>query len=402
MTKYAYTARNDQGVKIEGSIEAASTDDARKKLAAMSAMPLTVKAQSRLSFGMPSFMKKRLKAADLILFTKQFRTLFNAGVPITRLLQILQHQSENAQLKQVAAHMTQDVTDGKSLSAAFRVHPKVFGPLYCSMIEAGELAGSLGSMLDRLVFLIQHDYKMEKDIATALRYPKMVLMALTVAFFVLLNGVIPKFAQIFSSSRIDLPWPTLAAIGLQRFLETYWYLALGGVALGIWAYGRWVITPQGRYQRDTLLLHLPIIGPVLQKAAMARFASSFSVLQASGVATLSSMTVLINTIGNAAIAHQFSLIQEKLREGRGLSGPLKNAKHFTPLLVSMVAIGEESGNLEGMLNDISAHYDEEVEYAVGGMTEAVGPILLVGLTVMVGFFALAIFLPMWDMSKIIK
>jgi type IV pilus assembly protein PilC len=235
-----------------------------------------------------------------------------------------------------------------------------------------------------------------------MRYPKMVLGALTIAFFVLLNMVIPKFVTIFAKARIELPLPTKIAIGMHHAITTYWPIVFGLLVAAIAGYKWWVRTETGRYWRDYALLHVPITGPVLQKSVMARFASIFSILQSSGVSVLDALDVLTNTIGNAAIAREFRKIQDKLREGRGIADPLKSAKFFTPLVINMVAIGEESGSLDSMLKDVAAHYDEEVEYAVAGMSEAIGPVLIVALAAVVGFFALAIFMPMWDLTQMVQ
>ncbi len=404
MASFSYTARNENGVKMEGVIDAESTEAARAILFSRGYVPLAVKASRggglSLRLGSLADALSPIPPKDLILFTKQFRTLFQAGIPITQLLQVLQNQTEHKRLKAIAAEMSQAIMGGATLYDAFRAHPKVFSELYCSMMRAGEASGALGEVMDRLVYLLEHEHKIRSDIKSALRYPKMVVGALAVAFFVLLNLVIPKFVLIFSQARIELPWPTKIAIGLHHILSTYWYGVLAVVVAGIFAYKYWVRTEEGRYWRDRLVLRLPGVGPVIQKSVMARFASIFAILQSSGVSVLDALDVLNNTIGNAAIAREFTRIQEQLREGRGIAEPLRTARFFTPLVVNMVAIGEESGSLDAMLNDVARHYDEEVEYAVVGMAEAIGPVLIVALAAVVGFFALAIFMPMWDLTQV--
>lgn len=400
MPTFVYEARNANGVKMDGTIEAESAEAARAILFSRDFIPISVKGESTgFSFGALDNLLNPIPQKELILFTKQFRTLFQAGIPITQLLQVLQNQSEHKRLKSIAAEMSQAIVGGSTLYDAFKAHPKVFSTLYCAMVRAGEASGALGEVMDRLVYLLEHEHKIRSDIKSALRYPKMVLGALGVAFFVLLNMVIPKFVAIFTQTKLDLPLPTKIAIALHYYLSTYWYVALAAVFCTIVAYSRWVKTDHGKYWRDYTLLQLPGVGPVLQKAAMARFASIFSILQSSGVAVLEALDVLTLTIGNAVIAKEFQRIQDKLREGRGIAAPLKTAKFFTPLVVNMVAIGEESGSLDAMLNDIARHYDEEVEYAVASMSEAIGPILIVTLAAVVGFFALAIFMPMWDLTQ---
>ena len=400
MPTYVYTALNDNGVNMQGTIDADSADTARALLLARGYVPMKVKAQgASIEFGALGDILNPVKPKELILFTKQFRTLFQAGIPITQLLQVLQNQTESTRLKRVAADMAQSIVGGSTLYDAFKAHPRVFSELYCSMMRAGEASGALGDVMERLVYLLEHEHKIRSDIKSAMRYPKMVMGALLIAFFVLLNVVIPKFVLIFSQARIQLPWPTKVAIAMHHAITDYWPLLLAVLVALIAGYKWWVRTPTGKYWRDNLLLRVPIIGPVLQKSVMARFASIFSIMQSSGVTVLDALDVLTNTIGNEAIAREFRKIQDKLREGRGIADPLKSAKFFTPLVINMVAIGEESGSLDSMLKDVAAHYDEEVEYAVAGMAEAIGPILIVVLAAVVGFFALAIFMPMWDLTQ---
>jgi len=347
-------------------------------------------------------MLTKVKAADLILFTKQFRTMNRAGVPMLSLLEVLQDQTENQSLKRISGLLHQDIEEGTSLYDAFRKYPKVFSPLYCSMLQAGEASGALPEVLDRLTYIIEHENKIRSDVKSALQYPIIVIVFLAIAFFVLLTFVIPKFVPIFEKAHVALPIPTKISILLYQFMSNYWYIILGGVVSVAIILTYYLRTEQGKYVRDTFLMKLPVIGPLFVKAAMSRFASIFAILQSSGVAVLESLRILSGTIGNSAISREFELIGEKLEEGRGISEPLKSARYFTPIVVNMVAIGEESGNLAEMLNDISEHYDSELEYAMTKLSEAIGPILTIGLAGVVGFFALSIFLPMWDLTKMAK
>ena len=230
----------------------------------------------------------------------------------------------------------------------------------------------------------------------------MVVVALVIAFFVLLTFVIPKFVGIFQKAGLDLPLPTLICLYMYRFLQNYWYMLLGGLVLAVLALRYWFKTKQGEYVRDKFILKIPLVGELFLKAAMSRFASIFSILQASGVAVLSSLDILSGTIGNAAISREFSQLKDKIQEGRGISAPLRSSGYFPPMVVDMIAVGEESGELEQMLQVISTHYDDEVEYAVKGLAEAIGPILIISLAAIVGFFAMAIFLPMWDLTKMAR
>ena len=270
------------------------------------------------------------------------------------------------------------------------------------MVEAGEFSGTLPDILERLVYILEHEQKVRADIKSALQYPITVIAALVVAFFVLLTFVIPKFVGIFQKAGLDLPLPTLICLHMYQFLQQYWYLLFGGCALGILAFGYWVKTEQGEYVRDALILRIPLVGVLFVKAAMSRFASIFAILQASGLTILNSLEILSGTIGNAAISREFSNLRNRVQEGKGISSPLKSSRYFPPMVVDMVAVGEESGELEEMLRVIAGHYDDEVEYAVKGLSDAIGPVLVVSLAAVVGFFAMAIFLPMWDLTKMVK
>jgi type IV pilus assembly protein PilC len=328
--------------------------------------------------------------------------MMQAGVPILRLLQVLENQTQDKTLKRVVTAISRDVKDGLTLNAAMKKFPSTFSPLFLSMINAGEVSGSVPEILGRLIDIIEHEAKIKSDIKSALQYPITVLIALGLAFFVLLTFVIPKFVDIFAKTGIALPLPTKIAMLLYQGLANYWYILIIGLAALIVGLRSYFKTADGRYLLDAFLLKMPLFGPLFQKAAMSRFASIFAIMQASGVPVMQTMEVISNTIGNTAISREFDHVRDRIQEGQGISGPLGSAKYFTPMVVDMVAIGEESGNIEDMMRQVSIHYDDEVSYAVKGLSDAIGPILIVGLAAVVGFFAMAIFLPMWDMTKMVK
>jgi type IV pilus assembly protein PilC len=341
-------------------------------------------------------------APDLILFTKQFKTLIRAGVPILKLLQVLENQTDNLKLKNIVGTMSRDIKEGSSLSDAFKKHPKAFSPLYCSMVQAGEASGTLPEILERLIYIIEHEHKIKSDVKSALQYPVIILFFLGVTFLILLTYVIPKFVKIFVTAGLELPLATRICMVMYQFLVDYWYVVIGISVAAILGLINFFRTDQGRFVRDTFLLNVPILGPLFIKAAMSRFASIFAILQTSGVAILESMKILSGTIGNTAISREFSRINDRLEQGRGIAGPLSSAKYFTPIVINMVAIGEESGNLDEMLSEVAGHYDSELEYAMKKLSDSIGPILTVGLAGVVAFFALAIFLPMWDLTQMAR
>ena len=409
MAIYSYQAINEQGTNVTGTVEADSVEMAENALLAKGYLPEKITATSGGQAGAGgSFLagiQERLaevKLPDLILFTKQFRSMMQAGVPILRILQVLENQSQDKTLKKVVAAIGQDIKSGATLHEAMKRHPAVFSPLYLSMINAGEISGTVPEILGRLIAIIEHEARIKADIKSALQYPMIVLIALGIAFFVLLTFVIPKFAVIFAKSGVALPLPTQIAMSLYRIIAHYWHVLIGALVALILALRGYFRTPDGRHARDALLLRLPLIGPLLQKAAMSRFASIFAILQASGIPVMQTMEILSGTIGNVAISNQFERIRERIQEGQGISGPLSAAKYFTPMVIDMIAIGEESGNMEDILQHIAIHYDDEVGYAVKRLSDMIGPILMVGLAAVVGFFAMAIFLPMWDLTKMAR
>jgi type IV pilus assembly protein PilC len=406
MPKFSYQAITETGATTSGEIEADSLEVANNMLASRGYIPTRVKAEQPALSGLQmSKIREQLspvKAPELILFTKQFKTMINAGVNMMNMLQILEEQTENLKLRGILGRMHQDIKEGASLYDAFRKHPKVFSPLYCSMIQAGEASGALPEVLERLIYIIEHEHQVKADIKSAMTYPLIVVVFLFTAFLVLITQVIPKFVNIFNNAGLTLPLPTQICLLIYTFLSNYWYLLLGGTAVAVLFVYYYLKTDQGKLARDTILMRVPLIGPLFVKSAISRFASIFSILQASGVDVLDSMDILSGTIGNAAVGGELDRIKDSLAEGRGIAGPLGQAKYFTPMLINMVAIGEESGNLENMLRDVAEHYDTEVEYSMKKLSEAIGPLLTVGLAAVVGFFALAIFLPMWDLTLMAK
>ncbi len=406
MTFFTYTALNENGNEIAGELEADSKDLALEILASRGHIPETVKEKSgqasARAFDRFKDSLTPVKTRDIILFTKQFKTLIQAGVDMIQILSIMEAQTENKRLQKIITGISEDIREGASLTIAFKKHERVFSPLYCSMIQAGEASGSLPDVLDRLIYIIEHEHKVKSDIKAAMRYPAMVVCFLGVAFFVLLTFVIPKFINIFEKAGIDLPLPTKICMIMYNMISNYWLACLVGTIVSIIVLVKLLKTEKGKFVLDSFLMKLPLVGHLIVKSAMSRFASIFSILQSSGVTVLESIDILSATIGNAAVTREFIMVKELLTEGRGISRPLRQAKYFTPMVINMVAIGEESGNLDEMLQEIAVHYDAEVEYSTKGLSEAVGPILTVGLAAVVGFFALAIFLPMWDLTKMVN
>ncbi len=406
MPTFTYRAINESGVTVSGTMEADTAEVATNTLVGRGLIPsrVTPRKSSRPFSAITALLERinPIKAQELILFTKQFRTMIRAGVPMMTILQTLETQTEDPGLKRIIIAITQDISEGLSLYDAFRKHPRTFPSLFCSMVRAGEASGALPAVLGRLIYIMEHEHKMKSDIRSALQYPVIVLGFLIVTFFVLLTYVIPKFSAIFSRAGLDLPLLTRICVGMYNLMLDFWPLILVVFVVVVTALVYFLKTDRGRLYRDTLLLTAPLVGPLFRKAAMSRFASIFSILQSSGVAVIESMQILSETINNSAISREFNQITERLEEGRGISGPLRQSRYFTPIVINMTAIGEESGNMEEMLNDIAEHYDDELEYAMKRLSDSIGPFMTIGLAVLIGFFALAIYMPMWDLTKVVQ
>lgn len=405
MPQFLFTAITDHGKTIEGVIEADSIAAAQLQISRQGQIPVRVNPLQRAgatgSTALANLFNK-VTPAEIILFTKQLRTMLRTGIPILKTLAILEEQSKNPALQKAMAQMAQEIQEGATMTAVFRKQPHIFSKLYCGLINAGEISGTMTEVLERVTYILEHEYKVKRDIKSALAYPKMVVATLIGAFFFLLTFVIPKFVGIFAKAGIELPLPTKICLLMYHGLQTYWPLMLGATLAVVFGLKLFFKTEQGAITRDLVLVRLPIVGPLFIKSAMSRFSSILAILLSSGVSVLASFEILSATIGNAAIAKELDTLSTKMSEGHGISAPLAASPFFPPMVVNMMAIGEESGALDEMLRQVARHYDEEVEYAVAGLSEAIGPVLIILLTTVVGFFALAIFLPMWDLTKMVK
>ncbi len=406
MATFVYQAVNQKGEDVRGAVEAESADAAGDILFSRGYLPSKIREKKRggreFDFAWAEGLLSSVTERDLILFTQQFRTMMRGGLPMMQILQVLKEQTDNVKLQKTIERMAKDINEGSSLNEAFRKHPSVFPDLYCSVVQAGEASGQLSDVLHQLAYIMEHEEKVKNNVKAALRYPLFVAAFLVFAFFVLLIYVIPKFVRIFEKSGIDLPLPTVICLGMYRFFVDHWAvicLTVAGVIVFLFNFLR---TDKGKNLKDVLFLKIPFLGPLFLKAAMSRFASIFAILQTSGVPVLESMKILSGTIGNYAISKEIEKVRDKIEKGSSLAAPFKSSELFTPMIVNMIAVGEQSGNLEEMLKEIAEHYDSEVEYAMFRLSEAIGPVLTIFMAVIVGFFALAIFMPIWDLARIVR
>lgn len=402
MAKYRYIAVDREGAQRTGVIEAPSAEEANRKVYAMELVTVQMREEAGEAKAQgPGLLKRmrKIRSQELILFTKQLSTSIRVGIPMSECLASLESKGSLPLLREVAAAMRKAVEEGSQLSEAMAAHPHVFNAMYRSVVAAGESSGALPEVLDRLIYLTEHDAKVRADIRTAVRYPIIVMVTLAVAFAIMLGFVVPKFVTFFAKANIELPLPTKICLQLSHLFTDYGPLVLLGAVLTVIVYWIAVRTPTGGRIRDRVLLALPLIGPVLNKAAMTRFSSMLSILLSSGVMVVEAFKIVGRTVGNRAIEQDFGVLVKELEAGSGIAGALRSSKHFPPLLLSMVAVGEETGQLDDLLQKVSEHYDAELSYQMKRLSDAIGPILIVSLACVVGFFALAIYMPMWELTQ---
>jgi type II secretory pathway component PulF len=402
MPQFVYKAVTPQGNVIEDKMEAANVQAVAEKLQQFEFLPLKISAKGgglqRDIFN----SAPKVKIDDVIVFTRQLVTLLKAGVPLLACLDALGEQTENKGFKDIIRAIYRDVESGVSFSEALGKHPKVFEPLYVSSIRAGESGGALDEVLERLSELLEHDRETRARVKAAMRYPIIVIVSMVVAFFALMLLVVPKFIAMFEKVGLDLPMPTRILVFLYGIISTQWYILLLVIIALVIGFKLWIKTERGRYVWDGLVLKIPIFGPLILKTAMSRFTRMFETLNSSGLPILQTLDIVSGTVGNAVIGREIQKASLGIRQGEGIAVPLKQSRLFPPMVVRMISIGEQSGSLDEMLLNVSKHYDMEVEYAVKNLTSMIEPILTVGLGTIVLFLALAIFLPMWDLTKLAR
>lgn len=404
MPLFEYKARDKMGELVAGSMDAPNAEAVGSELGRMGHFPVTISSaeadegeESEKVDPLERFQKVTNK--ELVLFTRQMSTLFNAGIPILGILVALQDQIGSRKFKKVVKQLQVDIQDGLSLSEAMAKHPSVFDDLYVSMIAAGEAGGVMDELLKRLASLMEREMENDAKVKGAMSYPKMVVSAMTIAVVVLMWKVVPIFVNMFEKAKIELPLATQILIATNKAFFDYWYLLIGGVALSIFIFKKYTATEMGRYQWDMFMIKVPIMGPIVLRSSMAKFARVFSTLQAGGVSILEILNVTARVVDNVVISSIIRGLRDSVQEGTGLAAPLKQSGLIPPLVIQMIAAGEESGALDAMLEKVADYYDEEVDHAVKNLSSMIEPILLLFMAGLVLFLALAIFMPMWDMSK---
>lgn len=403
MGRFAYRAVDERGRVVQASVDADSRETVYAQLDRMGLIPLSVK-EERTSLDLRELISRyqRIKTDDLIFFTRQLQTIVRSGIPLIAGLRALEEQTANLRLKRAIREVWTDVDRGLSFSQALSKHKGIFSEVYISMVRAGEVGGVLEGVLDRLAGILEFQMKTKEMLKSAMRYPIMVTVGILVAFFVLATYVIPRFAALFKGFKMELPLPTRVMLSLNSIVQSYGIYLFAGLfvlMLILYAYSR---TAKGRLTFDRLKLRMPVIGSILLKISMSRFAYMFENMVRTGVPIMRALDIVARTIGNEYIAQQILEIARKTERGRGIWKPLKESKIFPPLVVHLVSTGEETGALEEMLREVSAHYDREVAYSISRLSAWIEPIMTVTLSILILFLALAVLLPWWNMVQTVR
>jgi type IV pilus assembly protein PilC len=400
MAKFRYRARDSYGKVVEGVLEAVNVEDLETSLKKRGLIPIKVEKSEEggLAGILYRFFGKRgVSIKDLLFFTRQFTTMLKAGLPLTRILDILSYQSPTKKLREVAKELKRNVESGIPLSTSMTNYPTIFSNLYISMVRAGEVGGTLDRSLERITEFLENDYRLRQKIKSAMSYPLFVLIfAFTLGFFMLLVFV-PRFAGFFSDLNVPLPALTAFTLNLSRTLTKYWWLVFIILIVGYSLYNIYKSTPYGKERVDRGKLRMPILGKVNHLTIMARFAGTLSSLLSAGVPLLQALDTVAATVDNVIIEREITKIEDRVRRGETLSKPMEDSGLFTPMVVQMTAVGEETGELEGMLKKVSEFYEEEVDRAVGQLTSMIEPLLIIFVGGIIGFIVISLYLPIFYM-----
>lgn len=399
MPNYSWKGRTRAGRVQEGVLVAESKEAA---IAALRKQQIVVTAvtEKGKEFALPK-LGGRISSKEIAIFTRQFSVMIDAGLPLVQCLEILGAQQDNKAFQKVLFQVRQDVESGSTLADALRKHPKAFDDLYCNMVTAGEAGGILDTILQRLAQYIEKIVKLRASVRSALVYPTAVIAIAVLVVWVILWKVIPTFATLFEGLGASLPLPTRITIALSHFIGSFWWLMILAVIGGVVFLARYHKTHKGRRHIDGFLLRLPVLGSVLRKIAVARFCRTLGTLVSSGVPILEALEITARTSGNAIVEDAIMATRRSVEEGKTISDPLKATDVFPPMVVQMVAVGEQTGALESMLSKIADFYEDEVDEATANLLALLEPVMIVFLGVVIGGIVVSMYLPMFDLiSKI--
>jgi type IV pilus assembly protein PilC len=398
MPQFTYTARDAKGEMKQATIEAPNRDEVMSQLKKQKLQVIKVDEG-------PATKKKaggKIKRRDIVIFTRQFSTMINSGLPLVQALDILANQSENPALKDVCRQVVFDVESGNTLADALRKHPKAFDELYVNMVAAGESGGILDTILLRLAVFIEKNDALVSKVKGAMIYPGVIMTVAGGAISILLIFVIPTFQKMFGEAGIALPLPTQIVIGISKFLRTPppapgGWLVIGVAFFGFKAFKKYKATTDGALKVDQLMLKVPILGDVIRKSAVSRFTRTLGTMISSGVSILEGLEITAKTSGNRVVQDAIMESRASIAGGDTISAPLKKSGVFPPMVISMINVGEQTGGLDEMLTKIADFYDGEVDTAVSGLLAMMEPMMIVFLGVVVGGMVIAMYLPIFDM-----
>jgi type IV pilus assembly protein PilC len=397
MPAFTYTARTSNGELRTATIDAPSREDVVAQLRRQRMSIVKVDEDAK-----PKKLKGSIKMRDVVIFTRQFSTMINAGLPLVQALDILAKQSENKVLAAVTRDLVFDVESGHTVADALAKHPNAFSDLYVNMVAAGEAGGILDTILLRLATFMEKNDALVRKVKGAMIYPGVIMSVAAIAITVLLIFVIPVFEGMFNSVGLALPLPTRVVIGLSRFLKGYWFVVAGVIAGAVWLLRRYYRTSNGKLAIDRMLLRMPVLGDVLRKSAVSRFTRTLGTLISSGVSILDGLEITAKTAGNRVIQDAIMSSRASIAGGDTIAAPLQKSAVFPPMVISMIAVGEQTGGLDEMLTKIADFYDEEVDAAVSGLLALLEPLMIVFLGVVVGGMVVAMYLPIFDMINAVQ
>jgi type IV pilus assembly protein PilC len=405
MASFAYSAINAQGAELSGEINATDLPTAREQLRVKGLLAQSIKeidtsagvGQTSISFG------KKVKPKSLQIFSRQFATMIEAGLNVVSALVILEEQTDDQGLAVVVSELRRDVEGGLLLSEAMSRHPGVFSRLYVAMVEAGEAAGILDIVLDRVAFQIEKQEAIRRRVKSAMVYPTMVLIFATLVLIGMLMFLVPIFVKIFASLGGELPTLTQYVLVASNFLRAYWFIVIPSMIASPFVFKRWKNTEKGRQNWDKFKLKVPMkIGDTVLKVTMARFSRTLSTLVASGVDIIKALEITGQTSGNWVVEDALAGVRAKVHEGVPIAQPLVENPVFPPMVSQMVKIGEETGELEKMLAKIADFYEDEVDAAVQSLTSIIEPVMMIGVGIMVGIVIISMYMPMFKMLTLVK
>lgn len=405
MPSFRYQGRQSDGSSVSGQIDAPSEDAVIEQLMNKGIIPVSIKAgggKSALDLDLKTLFTPSVPLEVLVIFCRQLYSLTKAGVPLLRSMKGLSQNSANKQLQEALEDVTQELTNGRSLSASMQMFPKVFSPLFVSMIHVGENTGRLDEALLQLANYYEQEVETRKRIKTAMRYPTFVISFILVAMFVLNVKVIPQFSSMFARFGVDLPLPTRILIATSEFFVNYWLAMVAAMVGAGFAFKAWVNTADGREKWDKFRLRMPVVGELVNRAQLSRFSRTFALMLKAGVPLNQSLALSAEALGNKFLENRLLEMKSSIEAGGTISSTAINSGVFTSLVIQMITVGEETGRIDELLLEVSDFYDREVDYDLKTLTARIEPILLVIVAGMVLILALGIFLPMWGMLDAIK